>query len=142
MDLCLFILINKRHQISYRIYYVLVRGKLCVQKVVFVLNKTSLVRNSVPVKEISLATTPIRTLLQTTVMKKLIHTIFVIKYDSSCFPIVTVWFLFVWVFLTECSTDDLLWVFLPDWSTYGVPCDWIVASVFCTYIAIVCASIP
>jgi hypothetical protein len=92
MDLCLFILINKRHQISYRIYYVLVRGKLCVQKVVFVLNKTSLVRNSVPVKEISLA---IRTLLQTTVMKKLIHTIFVIKYDSSCFPIVTVWFLFV-----------------------------------------------
>ena len=88
-------------------FYVLVRGKLCVQKVVFVLNKTSLVRNSVPVKEISLATTPIRTLLQTTVMKKLIHTIFVIKYDSSCFPIVTVWFLFVWVFLTECSTYDL-----------------------------------
>ena len=31
--------------------------------------------NSVPVKEISLATTPIRTLLQTTVMKKLIHKI-------------------------------------------------------------------
>ena len=56
-------------------FYVLVRGKLCVQKVVFVLNKTSLVRNSVPVKEISLATTPIRTLLQTTVMKKLIHKI-------------------------------------------------------------------
>jgi hypothetical protein len=48
-----------------------------------------------------------RTLLQTTVMKKLIHKIFVIIYDSSCFPIVTVWFLFVWVFLTECSTYDL-----------------------------------
>ena len=27
--------------------------------------------------------------------------------DSSCFPTVTVWFLFVWVFLTECSTYDL-----------------------------------
>jgi hypothetical protein len=40
-------------------------------------------------------------------MKKLIHKIFVIKYDSSCFLIVTVWFLFVWVFLTECSTYDL-----------------------------------
>ena len=107
MDLCLFILMDKCHQISYRVYYVLVRGKLCVQKVVFVFNKISLVRNSVPVKEISLATTPIRTLLHTTVMKKLIHKIFVIKYDSSCFPIVTVWFLFVWVFLTECSTYDL-----------------------------------
>jgi hypothetical protein len=43
-------------------------------------------------KEISLATTPIRTLLQTTMMKKLIHKMFVIKYDSSCFPIVTVVF--------------------------------------------------
>jgi hypothetical protein len=63
-------------------------GKLCVQKVLFVFNKISLVRNSVPVKEISLATTPMRTHLQTTVMKKLIHKIFVIKYDSSCFPIV------------------------------------------------------
>ena len=73
----------------------------------FAFKKPSLVRNSVPVKEISLATTPIRTLLQTTVMKKLIHIIFVIKYDSSCFPIVTVWFLFVWVFLTECSNYDL-----------------------------------
>ena len=107
MDLCLFILMDKRHQISYKIYYVLVRGKLYVQKVVFSLNKTSLVRNSVPVKEISLATTPIRTFLQTTVMKKLIHNFFVIKYDSNCFPVVTVWFLFVWVFLTECSTYDL-----------------------------------
>ena len=92
MDLCLFIWMDKRNQISYRIYYVLVRGKPCAQKVVFVLNKTSLVRNSVPVKEISLATTPIRTLLQTTVMKKLIHNFFVIKYDSSCFPIVTMVF--------------------------------------------------
>ena len=52
---------NKRHQISYRIYYVLVRGQLCVQKVVIVLNKTSHVRYPVPVKEISLATTPIHT---------------------------------------------------------------------------------
>jgi uncharacterized membrane protein len=74
---------------------------------VFVLNKTSLVRNSFPVKDISLETTPMRTLLQTAVMKKLIHTIFVIKYDSSCFPIVTVWFLYVWVFLTECLAYDL-----------------------------------
>ena len=61
MDLCLFILMNKRHQISYRIYYVLVRGQLCVQKVVIVLNKTSHVRYPVPVKEMSLATTPIHT---------------------------------------------------------------------------------
>jgi hypothetical protein len=37
----------------------------------------------------------------------LLNTI-VIKYDSSCFPIVTVWLLFVWVFLTECSTYDLI----------------------------------
>jgi hypothetical protein len=72
---------------------------------VFVLNKTSLVRNSVPVKEISLAATPIRTLVQTTVMKKLIHNFFFIKYDSSYFPIVTVWFLFVWVL--RCPNIDL-----------------------------------
>ena len=73
----------------------------------FVLNKTSLVRNSFPVKDISLETIPMRTLLQTAVMKKLKHKIFVIKYDSNCFPIVTVWILYAWVFLTECSTYDL-----------------------------------
>jgi hypothetical protein len=60
-----------------------------------------------PCQGIFLATTPMRTLLQTAVMKKLIHKIFIIKYDSSCFPIVAVWFLYVWVFLTECSTYDL-----------------------------------
>ena len=102
MDLCLFILMDKRHQISYRIYFVLVRGKGCV---CFEQNLSC--TELCPCQGIFLATTPMRTLLQTAVMKKLIHKIFIIKYDSSCFPIVAVWFLYVWVFLTECSTYDL-----------------------------------